>query len=132
MLYWRKIDPTRLHPGFVETVEAVLLASPYHWYVTHGYRSLTEQGELYRKHLAGGPRAAPPGKSAHNYGLAIDVVLDADPDTPGLQPSWNTKLGGWLWLKGALTNHPMLKSGWTFADWPHIEMRGWADIARRS
>lgn len=129
MLYWRKIDPCGLHSGFREVAEAVLQASPHHWYVTHAHRSLAEQGELYRKYLAGGPRAAPPGRSAHNFGLAIDVVLDADPEKPGLQPTWNTKLAGWIWLKTTLTNHPLLKSGWTFSDWPHIEHRDWKRLA---
>lgn len=37
------------------------------------YRSLEEQQVLYQKYLAGGPLAAPPGESAHNYGLAVDI-----------------------------------------------------------
>lgn len=37
------------------------------------YRSLQDQATLYQKFLRGGPRAAPPGESAHNYGLAVDI-----------------------------------------------------------
>lgn len=37
------------------------------------YRSLEDQSALYQKFLSGGPRAAPPGQSAHNYGLAVDI-----------------------------------------------------------
>lgn len=43
--------------------------------VTSGLRTYGEQTRLYMAYLAGRSRlpAAPPGRSAHNYGLAIDV-----------------------------------------------------------
>jgi len=43
--------------------------------VTSGFRDLNEQKVLYDEWRAGRRRlpAAAPGKSAHNYGLAIDV-----------------------------------------------------------
>jgi hypothetical protein len=43
--------------------------------VTSGLRTNGEQLRLYQLYLAGRSRlpAAPPGRSAHNYGLAIDV-----------------------------------------------------------
>ena len=37
-----------------------------------GRRSWEEQGELRKKHLSGGPLAAAPGYSWHNFGTAID------------------------------------------------------------
>lgn len=127
MIIWR-CDPEPLHPGFREDVTTFLAASPYTWYVLSGYRSLEEQADLYARYQAGGPTAAPPGRSAHNYGLAVDVVLDVDPNTPGLQPSWNTKLAGWVWLKAASIPHPRLKNGWSFGDWPHLEKYRWARV----
>ena len=127
MIIWRSVDPTLLDPDFRRDVEAFLAASPYTWYVVSGFRPLEEQERLWRAHLAGGPKAAPPGRSAHNYGLAIDVVLDTDPDKPGLQPSWNTKLAGWGWLKASSIPHPRLKNGWSFGDWPHIERYRWRE-----
>lgn len=130
MLVWRNVDNRLLDKSFERDVVAVLGPSQHTFYVTEGFRSLKRSKELYEDYKAGrGPRAAPPGKSAHNYGLAIDVVLDSSP-LPGLQPSWSTKLAGWLWLKWVLTNHPTLKSGWTFNDWPHIERRGWDKATR--
>jgi LAS superfamily LD-carboxypeptidase LdcB len=44
--------------------------------VTSGYRSLSEQRRLYALYTSGRHRypVAPPGKSYHNYGLAVDVV----------------------------------------------------------
>jgi len=42
------------------------------------YRSPAQQRALYRAYRAGrGGRAAPPGQSAHQRGLAIDVLLEA-------------------------------------------------------
>lgn len=103
--------------------------SPFDWYVTEGVRSFARSALLYNAFLAGGPRAAPPGKSAHNYGKAIDVVLDADPNTPGLQASWDIKLAGWVWLFAVLKAHPRLKSGAGFKDGAHIEQYKWTPEA---
>lgn len=125
MLFWR-CDPEELDPAFRRDVEAFLEPSPYIWYALSGYRSMEEQRKLYDAYrLKLGPKAAPPGRSAHNYRLAIDVVLDTDPDKPGLQPSWDTKLAGWLWLKAKSIPHPRLKNGWSFGDWPHLERYNW-------
>ena len=51
--------------------------------VISGTRSLAEQAELFEKFKAGGPLAAPPGRSNHNYGIAFDVgvfVGSLDPE----------------------------------------------------
>jgi hypothetical protein len=62
----------RPKPLFREAVEKRLGPLRELWLVTHGYRSLEEQGALYAKYKAGGPKAAPPGLSPHKYGLAIE------------------------------------------------------------
>ena len=57
--------------------------------VSSGYRSTTEQARLYRRYLLGlmpGP-VAPPGKSLHELGRAIDVwstswARDFEPSDP--------------------------------------------------
>lgn len=41
-----------------------------------GRRSMEEQSRLYQRYLQGGPRAAPPGQSAHEYGLAVDIYVE--------------------------------------------------------
>jgi peptidoglycan L-alanyl-D-glutamate endopeptidase CwlK len=41
--------------------------------VISGLRSFEEQAKLFEIHLQGGPLAAPPGRSNHNYGLAFDI-----------------------------------------------------------
>jgi hypothetical protein len=43
--------------------------------ISFSYRSLTEQASLYRRYQAGGPRAASPGASWHNYASAIDLTI---------------------------------------------------------
>jgi len=128
VITWR-VDSALLRPSFRADVEGFLAGSAYSWYVLSGFRGLDEQAKLYAAFLKGGPRAAPPGKSAHNYGCAVDIVLDADPLTPGLQPSWDTKLAAWTWLKVASIPHPRLRGGWRFGDWPHLEAVDWKDYA---
>ena len=60
--------------------------------VTSGRRSTREQARLYQLYIAGRSRlpAAPPGRSAHEYGLAIDVWAGN-----GQQGSMMELLEGW-------------------------------------
>ena len=48
--------------------------------VTSAFRSPSEQARLYRRFLAGQARfpVAPPGRSYHEYGRAIDIVARAE------------------------------------------------------
>jgi len=69
-----------VHPEVKEAAEfAVDIAD---WYgipvtITSGFRSYQEQDRLYKRFLSGRARfpAAPPGRSAHGYGLAFDSVV---------------------------------------------------------
>ena len=129
MLDWGKVKPELLDLDFRKDVESFLGGSPYRWWVTYGYRSLDEQAALYKAYQAGGPRAAPAGRSAHNFGLAVDVVLDQS-DQKGLQAEWNVTVPGWLWLKAHSIPHPRLRTGWTYQDYGHLEAVGWERIAK--
>lgn len=81
-----------------------------------GYRSAQVQSALYQAYKSGkGGRAAPPWSSPHQWGLAVDV----QPYCPG--PSWEPK--DFAALVSALQDHPTLRSGASFSDSPHIEMR---------
>lgn len=136
MIIWL-CDKNMLQKEFADDVESILEPSIDTWYVTSGFRSLDEQSILYAKYLRGGAKAAPPGKSAHNYHLACDVVPDGDISKPGLQMMWDiikkvvglpsTNPAPWLWLRDAVKKHPRLHSGWSFQDWPHIEKVNWRD-----
>lgn len=68
--------------------------------VTSGRRSSTEQAQLYRAYLARGKRglpAAPPGRSAHEYGLALDFEVAEGKNSPrqrqviALMQSWGAE-----------------------------------------
>lgn len=124
-LHWRTVDPVLLEPTFRLDITTLLTMSQWDWWVLYGYRSIAEQALLYEKYQHGGPKAAPPGLSPHNYGLAVDVVPDASPDLPGLQPEWHTTAASWEWLFSALKVHPRLESGISFSDADHIQRLGW-------
>lgn len=51
--------------------------------VTSGLRDSTKQAKLYSDYVAGRSSipAAPPGRSAHEYGLALDFVVDDGKDS---------------------------------------------------
>lgn len=127
---WR-VDPLALREPFRADVQRLLHLSPYAWTVTYGYRTLEQQAALFAKYQAGGPRAAPPGKSPHNFGLAIDVALDGS-EAPGLQPDWDTSHAGWVWLFDAIFDHPRLHSGKSFHDACHIEAVNWKVLAHQT
>lgn len=120
---WR-INLDYLHPVFLERVlDALHFAhdNGSDFYVTHGHRSFSEQLKLEKAYIAGGPKAAPAGFSAHNYGLAIDVCLDGDLNKPGLQPNWY--LGHYGILHRACASAGLAWGG-SFGDAPHIGIPG--------
>ena len=138
MILWR-CDRLLLHPQFREDVTSLLEPMPVMWVATRGKATLAEQEKLwrawlaYRAYLRGeGPpapfagKAAPPGESAHNYGCGLDVVPDGDPIRPGIQPDWTPSPGdAWHDLAAAIDEHPRLRHGRRFGDWPHIEKLHW-------
>jgi hypothetical protein len=136
-LLWRAADPALLNQTFRLAVEALLHQSPYLWVIDRGYASLDAQNVLYQRYVAfregRGPfagKAAPPGRSAHNFGLAVDVILDTDVIRPGVQPSWNTDLPAWRWLRTACQTNRVVENGWWFGDWPHLQRRDWKIFAK--
>jgi hypothetical protein len=121
-------DVARLEPSFRDDVTTLLAASPYDWRIVYAYRSIEVQTVLYDKYKQGGPLAAPPGKSAHNYGLAVDVQLwvpDAPSPSDPMRMEWNVKAPGWQWLFVAVHRAPRLHSGISFGDFDHIERLNW-------
>lgn len=144
VVWTQRADKKDLDAQFCYDVNKFLSESPYNWYVTFGYRSIELQAKLYAAYLAydkylhhGGPKvpfagkAAPPGKSAHNFGMAVDVVWDSDSLHDGLQPGWNTKAKAWIWLKVNVYKHPRLHSLWSIGDWGHIERYKWYNLVHR-
>ena len=82
-------------PYFVALVAAAQRADPMAR-VTSGRRSSGEQARLYRRFLAGKAQfpVAPPGRSFHEHGRAIDIV--ARPEVlRGLGLAWERLGGRW-------------------------------------
>lgn len=96
--------------------------------VTCTLRSDAEQAALYAQgrttpgHIV---TNAPPGLSAHNWGLAIDVVpiVNGKPDWNGSDPIWHRvgELGQEAGLEWA--GEP----GFPFPELPHFQLRNWRD-----
>jgi hypothetical protein len=64
---------------FAKGVQSFLSSNPdYDLSIAHAYRTIAQQKELYRKYKSGGPKAASPGSSWHNYASAIDLVIIKD------------------------------------------------------
>lgn len=119
MIVWR-VDRTLLEPEFAADIDALLAADPAHWVVTYGFRTRLEQAALYKKFLEGGPRAAPPGTSAHESGLAVDLTLVVQKTD-----IWDYHDANWLRLVAAVLAHPRLHSLANIGDTDHIEKVKW-------
>lgn len=110
-----------LHPSIRDAVRDVILEAQkqgIHLRITQDghYRSFDEQEQLHQDYLDGGPLAAPPGESYHNYGLAVDVV----PVNSQGQPEWDSD--NWEQIADIFAKHGF---SWGFdlwgADKPHFQ-----------
>src|SRR5690349_8370639 len=135
-LIWGKIEPRLLLPSFVDDLHEIFDDDPDTWYVMEGFRSKERSDELYAEYMeckkrnAPGEKcvkAAPGGKSPHNFGLAIDFVVDGMPDKPGLQPDWIERHPSWIRIRAKVDAHPRLHGGWWFGDGDHIEKTKWQE-----
>lgn len=65
--------------------------------VTSTLRTRSEQARLYRRFQAGASKypAAPPGRSAHEYGYAFDIVVVGDENLADLGQVWESWGGVW-------------------------------------
>lgn len=102
--------------------------------VTCTLRSNADQAALYAKGRTVAPIGrrfvvtdAPPGQSAHNYGLAIDVVpmVNGKPDWNGADPVWQRigqlgQLSGLQWAG---------EPGFPFPEEPHFQHPDWRKVA---
>ena len=88
-----------LHPALRPYFRALVVAAQRYdrsARVTSARRSPSEQARLYRRFMAGKARypVAPPGKSKHEHGRAIDIV--ARPEVlRGLGLAWERLGGRW-------------------------------------
>lgn len=82
-------------------------------HVTEGFRTMERQEYFWRKHLAGtGAKAARPGYSNHQGGIAVDIQVGGTTSSPVFQ--WlaaNAADFGWSNSEGARVGEPW---HWTF------------------
>src|SRR6202795_4817258 len=127
----RSLDDLR--PEFRALVEPWLAdCGAYHidLLITCTLRSMEEQTVLYAQGRTAPGRIvtnAQAGQSAHNFGLAIDVVpvVNGKPDWDGTHPVWHQigalgQLRGLEWLGAA---------GSKFVEMPHFEHPNWRTLA---
>lgn len=93
--------------------------------VIQGLRTYAEQDALFAK----GPSVtkARGGYSNHNFGMAVDVVPDADDTAPGLQPDWDTTHPHWKVLVRSMKAQGLQWGGdWKGmkGDLDHFQMAG--------
>lgn len=122
-IFLQKINLDLIYPPYLERLlilKARCIARGAKYITTYGFRTWGESHQLYLAYLKGGPRAAPAGLSAHNYGLATDeaLVLKESPKrVVGFKPEDFVILGeeaeklGLVW-------------GGRFRDAPHVNWPG--------
>lgn len=90
-----RLDLDKLYHPFLEPLLETLAACEKHgdvYVATLGYRTFAEQAKIYFQGRTTPGKIvtnARPGLSCHNYGIAVDLVLDATPATAKLDPDWN-------------------------------------------
>lgn len=124
MITW-KVDRSQLNRLFAQDVHDLLSTDRGNWFVTYGHRTHDEQAVLYARYQAGGALAAPPGTSAHESGLAVDVTLIKDN-----RDDWNYADSDWRRLVAIVLAHPRLHSLDNIGDTDHIEAANWHRIAQ--
>jgi len=125
---FKRIDLSAIYPPLrakvVQLAENCRKRGVEYWAIS-GYRSPEEQAKLYfQGRTLPGPKVtnAKPFTSYHNYGLAVDFVMDTDIKRDGLQPNWDIKSYAVLAEEAKKLG---LEAGyyWTqFKDAPHIQL----------
>lgn len=117
----KQVSWTGLVPAFRQKVIATAMALPHDSVVVFGRRTLQEQQDLYdqgRTQPGSIVTKAQPGMSAHNWGMAADL-LPVNPATG--KGDWNYDAG--FQAMAAEAKKQGLTSGynWKFKDAPHLE-----------
>lgn len=126
-----KIDT--LEPEFKSVVEQLLTLAQsvtgLKWIVTSGRRTMAEQQELYdqgRKNDKPVVTKAPPGSSAHNFGLAADLApLKENGDI-----WWEAPKAKWRAMADSARQLGLVPGFYftTIFDAPHVESPNWREV----
>ena len=104
--------------------------------ILSGTRTFAQQAELFEKHQHGGPLAASPGHSNHNFGIAWDVgifnekgnyiddLIDKNMMTSKAVDAEYKKVGAYGKDRGLFWG-----GDWTNPDYPHFQMRDNNELA---
>lgn len=110
-----------VHPALWYGVGLLAIKSKYDWQITSGKRLTDQQAALYAQgRTLPGPIVtdAPPGTSAHEFGLAIDVAPVIKGDTSEAYAERDRILGA----TGLFDPTIKISSG---TDWPHVQVKDW-------
>ncbi len=120
---FKRINLDLIEPEFLmKCLELIsnCLSRGVSYHATRGYDTYDTQNALYAQgRSTPGPVVthAKGGQSAHNFGLAIDFVCDADSVKAGIQPDWSTKAYKVLVEEAEKLG---LHSGAGYRDYPHV------------
>lgn len=89
-----------LEPWMKGPVEYLILVAAHNGLaprLTSTYRSAAQQARLYAAYRSGRAQfpAAPPGQSYHEYGRAVDIVVNQSWGYRALGELWKRMGGGW-------------------------------------
>jgi peptidoglycan L-alanyl-D-glutamate endopeptidase CwlK len=97
------------------------------YWVIELHRSYARSDELFAQgRTTPGPKVtnARGGESAHNFGIAADLVLDGYMDRAGLQPDYRP--ASYDLLGHLCPKHGLVWGGsWQFKDLPHVQLPGY-------
>lgn len=122
-LNFKRIDLDLLEPEFRSQqfeLIAKCLDRGFSYHATRGYDTYGAQMALWAKgRTTPGPKVtnAKGGQSAHNFGLAVDYVLDKDQKVAGIQPDWQVEAYRVLVEEAQKLG---LHSGAGYKDYPHV------------
>lgn len=125
---FRRIDLDLIEPDFRLVVFDVIAACNergFAYHATRGHDTYGTQMALWAKgRTVPGPKVtnAKGGQSAHNFGLAMDFVLDKNQLLPGIQPDWQKEAYRVLIEEARARG---LHSGQGYDDYPHIGYPGY-------
>lgn len=126
-----RIDTDLLYAPFLAKLQALLddaMGQGHAFWVVEGYRSYTRSEELYAQGRSKqGPvvTRARAGQSAHNFGIAADLVLDGYLERAGLQPDYRPD--SYEPLRALAPKHGLVwGGGWAgLKDYPHVQLPNW-------
>ena len=121
---------------FMKNIGQAGLSQGFSARILSGTRTFAEQAELFEKHQHGGPLAASPGHSNHNFGIAWDVgifnekgeyiddLIDKKIMTSKAVDAEYKKVGAYGKARGLFWG-----GDWSDPDYPHFQMRDNNELA---